>query len=153
MTQKISAKEIQACGGLEKFIKKAKGNGRQKGQAFETRKAAKVLAKGKLEIVGKNRLERDYASYLAVLQERGLIHAWLYEPFGLRLGAACFYHPDFLVILPDGSLEIHETKGFWRDDARVKIKAAADKFPWFRFVAIQRNKGQWETEVFGAWAD
>ena len=32
-----------------------------------------------------------------------------------------YYNPDYLVIYP-GHFEIHEVKGFWRDDARVKIK-------------------------------
>ena len=44
-------------------------------------------------------------------------------------------------------MEMHEVKGFWRDDARVKIKVAADIYP-FRFLAIKKAKDGWEKESF-----
>lgn len=51
----------------------------------------------------------------------------------------------------DGVLELHEVKGFWSDDARVKIKVAADRFP-FRFRAFKarakRHGGGWAVEEF-----
>jgi hypothetical protein len=54
-----------------------------------------------------------------------------------------------------GLMEMHEVKGFWQDDARAKIKIAADIFP-FRFIAIKgksiakKNGGgwSWDTEAF-----
>ena len=49
------------------------------------------------------------------------------------------------------ALEFHEVKGFWRDDARVKIKVAAEHFP-FKFVAVRKKKlsegGGWDVEEF-----
>ena len=51
-----------------------------------------------------------------------------------------------MVVRPDGTLEFHEVKGFWRDDARVKIKTAADKFP-FVFIAAKQTKTGWEIET------
>ena len=54
-------------------------------------------------------------------------------------------------MLGDGTLECHEVKGHWEDDARVKIKCAAEKFP-FRFVAMKprtkKNGGGFECEEF-----
>lgn len=54
-------------------------------------------------------------------------------------------------MLSDGIIEIDEVKGFWTDEARVKIKVAADKYS-FRFLAIkQKSKktgGGWEVEEF-----
>jgi hypothetical protein len=51
----------------------------------------------------------------------------------------------------DGSLECHEVKGFWADDARVKIKVAAEMYP-FRFIAImklpKRDGGGFSIEEF-----
>jgi hypothetical protein len=51
----------------------------------------------------------------------------------------------------DGVLEMHEVKGFWQDDARVKIKVAASIYP-FRFVAVtaraKKHGGGWEREEF-----
>ena len=35
----------------------------------------------------------------------------------------------------EGLIECHEVKGFWHDDARAKIKIAADLYP-FRFLAV-----------------
>jgi hypothetical protein len=66
----------------------------------------------------------------------------------LRLANLTTYSPDFMVIDPDGSVVFHEVKGFWMDDARVKIKVAAEAFPWFHFVAATKKKGQWEVEKF-----
>jgi len=46
---------------------------------------------------------------------------------------------------------MHEVKGFWQDDARVKIKVAADMYP-FRFIAVKprakKDGGGWQTEAF-----
>ena len=50
-------------------------------------------------------------------------------------------------MLASGELEMHEVKGFWREDARLKIKVAAEQFP-FRFVAVTKSKDGWATEEF-----
>ncbi|HEY5798681.1 MAG TPA: DUF1064 domain-containing protein, partial [Burkholderiaceae bacterium] len=59
--------------------------------------------------------------------------------------------PDFAVMLTCGALEAHEVKGFWQDDARAKIKIAAEMYP-LRFVAIQakakKDGGGWKVEEF-----
>lgn len=51
----------------------------------------------------------------------------------------------------DGVMEMHEVKGFWTDDARVKIKVAADQYP-FRFIAFKAvaksRGGGWLREEF-----
>jgi len=47
-----------------------------------------------------------------------------------------------------GWFEIHETKGHWREAARVRIKVAADLYPWFKFVAVKWDKKQWVYEDF-----
>lgn len=56
-----------------------------------------------------------------------------------------FYTPDFFVMLASGALEAHEVKGFWQDDARVKIKCAADIYP-LRFFAVKKSKMGWLIE-------
>jgi hypothetical protein len=58
----------------------------------------------------------------------------------LRLADKTFYSPDFAVLTKaDGTLEMHEVKGFWQDDARVKIKVAASIYP-FKFIAVKAQK-------------
>lgn len=54
-------------------------------------------------------------------------------------------------MLANGQLEAHEVKGHWQDDARVKVKVAADQYP-VRFVAVKsaaaKDGGGWHTEEF-----
>jgi len=56
------------------------------------------------------------------------------------------------VIRADGGIELHEVKGHWEDDARVKIKVAATQHPWFRFLAVKAGKTGWQYETFGGGA-
>ena len=90
-------------------------------------------------------LERDYAARLETQKRAGEIADYRYECLNLRLADRTFYMPDFLVLLPDGTFEVHEVKGFWTEDARVKFKVAASLFP-FRFVAITRKGREWQFE-------
>ena len=94
---------------------------------------------------GMNKLEARYSQKLELMKATGEILDWLYEPMGLRLGSKCFYHPDFLVIYED-RFEWHETKGFMRDDALVKLKASASKFHWFNFYLCRWIKKEWVIE-------
>lgn len=87
---------------------------------------------------GMNGLEAAYAGILEASLRAGEIVFYKFEALKLRLADKTFYTPDFLVQHRDGSLELVECKGFWRDDARVKIKVAAELFPCFRFTAVQR---------------
>lgn len=98
-----------------------------------------------------NRTEACYArERLAILELDGKIQGWLFEPMKLRLGDKCFYTPDFMVVNAEGEIEFHEVKGHWEDDARVKIKAAASRFPWFLFIAIKVCKAGFEFETIRA---
>jgi hypothetical protein len=36
-------------------------------------------------------------------------------------------------------VEYHETKGFERDDAAVKFKTAAEKYPFARFLMVRKS--------------
>jgi len=95
-----------------------------------------------------NGLERAFAQELERRCLAGEIASWRFQPLRLILAPATTYCPDFQVILPDGRLELVEVKGFWRDDARVKVKLAAALFPEFGFVAVQRRKAAWSEERF-----
>lgn len=94
---------------------------------------------------GMNGLEADYAARLTVHQIGGKIARWDYEPEKLRLADNTTYTPDFRVLLPDGTVEFHETKGFMRDDAWVKLKVAAELHP-YTFRLVRKVKGQWIVE-------
>lgn len=113
------------------------------------RLSSKFLALGRMRAGKLNRLEEAYRC--EVLEPRvaaGEILWYKFEGVTLRLADnRCHYTPDFVVMLSDNVLEMHEVKGFWTDDARVKIKVAAEQFP-FRFIAIRRIKRQWVEEMF-----
>src|SRR5690242_6034111 len=102
-------------------------------------------AKGQLKTRTMNRLEAKYAQELELRRRVGEITWWEFEPLKFRLADNTFYTPDFLVMLPDGQLEAHEVKGFWQDDARVKIKVSAEHFP-VKFVAVTQARGAWQFE-------
>lgn len=96
-----------------------------------------------------NGLEAAYAEHLAALEMHSHILWWRFEGFSLRLADGAHYTPDFAVMLPDGTIELHETKGQWREAARIRIKVAAETFP-FRFVGVRSVKGQWIFEDFSS---
>lgn len=109
------------------------------------------FAAGRLKTGQMNKTEVAYAEYLKQLQAVGGILWHKFEGVKLRLADNTFYSPDFAVMQANGQLEMHEVKGFWQDDARVKIKVAADMYP-FKFVALKprakKNGGGWEIEEF-----
>jgi hypothetical protein len=86
-----------------------------------------------------NKTELAYSEYLEQERLQGRIARWDYEPEKLKLAPHTFYSPDFRIIRPDGTIEFHESKGFWEDDARVKIKIAAALHP-YKFFAAKRKK-------------
>jgi hypothetical protein len=94
-----------------------------------------------------NSLESRYADHLHKEQLAGAILWYDFDAIKLRLAEKTFYTPDFFILNRDSELEVHEVKGHWEDDARVKIKVAAQKFP-FKFVAITLERGQWIKEEF-----
>lgn len=107
----------------------------------------KILALGRLKTGDMNKTESAYANRLNLLLRAGEIAWFKFEGIKLRLADNTFYTPDFAVMLADGTMELHEVKGFWQDDARAKIKIAADLYP-FRFIAITKDGGGWKTEEF-----
>lgn len=109
------------------------------------------FALGRLKTGEMNKTEALYAAHLEARKIAGEIVWHRFEAVKLRLADNTFYSPDFAVMRADGVLEMHEVKGFWQDDARVKIKVAAAQYP-FRFVAMKvrakKHGGGWEAEDF-----
>ena len=110
-----------------------------------------MYALGRLKVGSMNKTEAAYDQHLAALQHAGEILWRKFEGLKLRLADNTFYTPDFAVMAADGVMECHEVKGFWQDDARAKIKVAAELYP-FRFRAIRaqskRDGGGWAVEDF-----
>jgi len=111
----------------------------------------RMYALGRLKTGERNKTESAYEDVLRMRQHAGEILWYRFEGLKFRLADNTHYTPDFVVMMNDGQIEAHEVKGFWTDDARVKIKVAAAQYP-FRFVAIKakakKNGGGWEMEEF-----
>ena len=106
-----------------------------------------IQALGRMKKGRMNKTEQDYARILELRKSAGEILWFEFEPVKFRLADKTFYEPDFMVMLKTGEIEIHEVKGFWMDDAKVKIKCAAEKFP-FRFIAVQKKNGAFQKTEF-----
>lgn len=108
-------------------------------------------ARGRIRVPGKmNNTEARYAALLDQRKSAGEILWWAYEGISFRLAdLRCHYHPDFSVMLPDGTMEIHETKGgFAREDSLIKLKVAASLYP-FVFRKCTWKGGKWEIVEVG----
>lgn len=102
---------------------------------------------------GMNATEEAYALILKARLERGEIVWFAFEAITFGVAEQCRFTPDFVVQLPDGTIEFHEVKG-WRfeDDALVKIKVAAEMFGMFTFRAFvkqsKKDGGGWKERTF-----
>lgn len=93
----------------------------------------------------RSQLEAHYAQYLTWREQAGEVTRWYYEPFSLNIAEGCRFTPDFLVILPDGTQRIDETKGYMREAARVRLRVAARLYPHWNFYLVTRTKeGLWQ---------
>lgn len=114
-----------------------------------------------------NPLELRYAIYLdtCMLDGTNRVDGWDFEALKFRLADGTEYRPDFTVYFADGRLELHDVKAVWRrtrdgqvrqalrveDDAAVKIKLAADRYPRFRFYLAwcESRTGCWRRQAVG----
>lgn len=112
---------------------------------------AAMQSLGRLKVGTMNRTEKEWANQLELEKQAGFVLWYKFEGIKFRLADNTFYAPDFVVLLSDKRIRIDEVKGFWTDDARVKIKVAADMYP-FEFIAVRkatnRQGGAFEIEVF-----
>lgn len=93
-----------------------------------------------------SKLEAEWAQVLELRKRAGEIVHWAYEPITLKLADGSRFTPDFMTIRADREIEFFETKGFMREAANVRLKVAAELYPWFRFTLVRRGKGargQW----------
>lgn len=104
----------------------------------------KFRARGRVHRRGQmNKLELAYSQRLENLKATGHILWWRYEAIRLRLADGAFFGPDFFVMDKDGNLEVHETKGYMQEAANVRLKVAAEVFP-FKFLLVKLIRGQWD---------
>ncbi len=106
-----------------------------------------IQALGRMKTGAMNKTEAAYAATLELRRAAGEVAWFKFEGLKFRLADNTFYTPDFAVMLANGQLEAHEVKGYWEDDARAKIKIAADMYP-LQFIAVQKAGAGWKFEEF-----
>lgn len=135
-----SAEFVQANGGKGRYRRDTRGKGRPPRPRHQC---------GEM-----NAGERAYAAHLDQLLQAGEIAGWWYELMTFKLADRCSLQPDFVVMMPDGSIELHEVKGgktvkqahgdewtYWaEEDARIKLRVAARLIP-FPLIVVWPAKG------------
>lgn len=114
----------------------------------------RLQALGRLKVGAMNKTEMAYSNRLELLLRAGEIAWYRFEGLKLRLADNTFFTPDFAVMRADGLIECHEVKGaraIFQEDAKVKVKVAAEAYP-FRFIVafsvMHRGQRSWELDVF-----
>lgn len=86
-----------------------------------------------------NKTEKAYWEYLKLLGD-----VWFgAQCITLKLADDTRYTCDFFALDKLGNLRAIEVKGFWRDDAKVKIKVAARMFPFIQFFVAKKKEYGW----------
>jgi len=121
--------------------------GKEKKQQKAQKPAQKAKGSNSHTTSQMNQTEAEYGTMLDAQKRTGEIIDYRFESVNLRLGSDNHYRPDFMVLNSAFEIEFHEVKGgFWREDARVKIKSAAQQYPYFRFLVAQKKNRKWHYE-------
>lgn len=94
-----------------------------------------------------NKTEKAFAQRLEASRRTGQIASWDFEAITFKLGHDCRYTPDFMVRELNDAITFHETKGFMRDDALVKIRTFAKQYR-FPIYVWKREQGEWSSTNF-----
>lgn len=91
----------------------------------------------------RSKWEWEYARYLDLLKAAKQVDGWWYEEHSFLIGVGASYTPDFLVVWAGNRAEYHEVKGYRREAAMVRLRAAALAHPDEVFVLVTKKAGQW----------
>lgn len=148
-------RRLREQGITEQEISSARRGSRRQGAP---RNAGAIAGRCQVRDVetGENKTELAFRREILIpLLDEGVLIRVDYEVEGLRVGppgTAGVYWPDYRVIWAEGLIDFVEVKGYWLDDARVKIKAAASMHPYAFHAAMRRKKadgGGWTIETIG----
>ena len=112
----------------------------------------RLRALGRLKTGEMNDTERRYADHLETRKLAGEVIWYEFEAIKLKLADNTHLTVDFSVMLADGQLEMHDCKGskaIYQDDAKVKMKWAAQRYPFVFRAAFPKSKkdgGGWLVE-------
>lgn len=98
----------------------------------------------------RTKLEIDFGTCANAAKEQGIFREVWYEPMRFKVFGDRWYKPDYLTIgLPIVPITIAEKiiwecKGYERAKDIQKLLAAADRYPWFTWVLVKREKRVWQ---------
>ncbi len=104
------------------------------------------------KVTSENKTEGRYRDVLELRRMAGDVAWYRFEGFKLRLADGAFYTPDYAVMLSEGNLQCHEVKAgmidkttgllkmLSEDTSRVKVKVAAEMYPFEFWYAIERPR-------------
>lgn len=117
-----------------------------------------VKAKGKTEPRPRkqNKLEARYDAHLEALKQKGEVAWYAFEAWKLRLTDTSTWTPDFVVMMADGGIELHDCKAYWKKqgkpgiepDALEKMKIAAETYWMLTVKAVWEVDGRWDERLF-----
>jgi hypothetical protein len=102
-----------------------------------------VIARGVPHTPKMNKTEAGYGFVLEAEKRTGKVREYHFQGITLKLGDDCRYTPDYLVVRDDWTCELHEVKGFMRDDSLVKLKVCARMYP-FRVLVVRKTTAGFE---------
>lgn len=109
----------------------------------------RMQALGRLRDGQMNKTEQHFADYLDAEKAAGRVLWWAFEGIKFKLAKNTHLTVDFAVMVEGGQLHMIDVKGaraIYSDDAKAKMKIAADKFPLAFFVAFPTKGGGWDIE-------
>lgn len=110
----------------------------------------RMQALGRMKTGAMNKTEARFAQLLELERHAGKVKWWKFEGIKLMLAKNTSITVDFAV-LPDTDIltmiDVKGSKALFTDDARAKMKVAAELYPFVFKVAYPRAKGEgWEIE-------
>lgn len=101
-------------------------------------------ARAMTRLTPEDRLNKTEKRFLAVLRSRTDRFSQVgIQDITLKLGWDTRYTADFSTVDYNRHVSLWEVKGFMRDDARVKLYAAAKQFPCFTFWKVEWDNAEW----------
>lgn len=110
----------------------------------------RMQALGRMKTGQMNKTEARFAQLLELERHAGRVQWWKFEAIKLMLAKNTSITVDFAVLPDTGILTMIDVKGskaMVTDDARAKMKIAAELYPFVFKLAYPRPKGEgWEIE-------
>ena len=110
----------------------------------------RMQALGRMKTGQMNKTEERFAQMLELERHAGKVQWWKFEAIKLMLAKNTSLTVDFAVLPDTGILTMIDVKGskaMVTDDARAKMKIAAELYPFVFKLAYPRAKGEgWDIE-------